>query len=188
MRTGCQYAFASRRCRRALCACLTLLPVAFCLARPTYAADIPLEYEIEAAYLFNFTKFVQWPSSAFASDTAPFNICIVGEDHLGKPLEAIVQGESVAGHKIVVERMQASFDKSCQVAFFDNPPPSADVPASGAGVLTVGLADAFLQRGGMIAFVLQDRRVRFDVSLKAASAGGLKLSSKMLSVARSVEQ
>lgn len=145
-----------------------------------------LEYQVKAAFLLNFTKFVEWPPGAFAVPDAPLRICIVGSDPFGRAIDQIVEGESVRGHKIVVQRIRTDRERSCQVIYFSN-----GTAASGSvtpAILTVGEGEEFLRQGGMIGFVIDNRRVRFDINLKAATDAGLKLSSKLLSVARSVEK
>ena len=148
-----------------------------------------LEYNVKAAYLLNFTKFVEWPPSAFADANAPLTICILGDDPFGRMIDQIVEGESVNRHRIVVERLRGDERKACHLIYFGNNVFSATM-LSGAGtaVLTVGEGDDFIHQGGVIAFVLDNRRVRFDINLKAAVSAGLKLSSKLLSVARYVEK
>lgn len=146
-----------------------------------------LEYEVKAAFLFNFTKFVQWPVTAFESAEAPFTICIVGDDPFGKTLDDIVQGESVNGHRITVQRLQADPQNACHLEYIaKNYSIPANALEAGSGVLTVGEGDDFVRHGGIVGFVVDDRRVRFDINLKAATNAELKLSSKLLAVARSV--
>ena len=159
------------------------------LAPTASASAASLEYEVKAAFILNFTKFVEWPASAFATPNAPFAICILGNDPFGRVVDQIVEGESVNGHKIVVERIQADSQKSCQVLYFGDPKPNpAVLNAASAGVLTIGEGSDFIHEGGIIGFVLDNRHVRFDINLKAATNADLKLSSKLLAVARSVEK
>jgi hypothetical protein len=146
----------------------------------------PLEYDVKAAFLLNFTKFIEWPPGAFATADAPLIICIVGDDPFGRAIDQIVEGESVNGHRIVIERVGTYQQKSCRVLYAGGKTPPPGTP--GLPVLTVGEGDDFIHQGGMIGFVLDNRRVRFDINLKAAANAGLKLSSKLLSVARSVEK
>ena len=163
-----------------------LLSCTFIPAVPSQAAS--LEYEVKAAFLFNFTKFVQWPPASAGAD-APFTICIVGDDPFGRALDDIVQGENVNGHRISVQRLQAGPQNSCQLEYIaKNYSIPANALEAGSGVLTVGEGDDFVRRGGIVGFVIDDRRVRFDISLKTATNAGLKLSSKLLAVARSVEK
>jgi len=153
------------------------------------AASASLEYDVKAAFLLNFTKFVDWPPSAFAASDAPLTICIVGDDPFGPAIDQLVEGEFVNRHRITVERIRTDQPKSCQVLFVGNNGtiPTA-ISAANPAVLTVGEGGDFLRQGGVIAFVIDNRRVRFDISLKAATNAGLKLSSKLLAVARSVEK
>lgn len=154
---------------------------------PNTSAETSLEFQVKAAFLFNFTKFVQWPVSAFSDANSPFVICIIGNDPFGRALDDIVEGESVNGHKIDVQRITDT-PQSCHVLYgAENVmPPWSTAPA--AGILTVGERESILAHGAVIGFVLDNGRVRFDISLKAAARQGLKLSSKLLSVARSVEK
>jgi hypothetical protein len=170
---------------------VSLLVVAFVsyVSAPTLSAASSLEYEVKAAYLLNFTKFVEWPPAAFPSADAPLTICLLGNDPFGRVIDQIIGGESVNGHKVAVERVRTDQSKSCHVVYVgNNGTMPATFTAPGSAVLTVGEGDDFIHQGGVIAFVVDDRHVRFDISLKAATNAGLKLSSKLLSVARSVER
>lgn len=159
--------------------------------RTSRAAAAPLEYQVKAAFLLNFTKFVEWPSSAFATPDSPLAICILGGDPFGGALDQIVEGEVVNGRKLVIKRLtHAPPPKTCQVLFAAKSEKDiANILAAvGPGVLTVGEGESFLRDGGIIAFVIEDRRVRFDIKETAAAHAGLKLSSKLMNVARFVEK
>lgn len=156
------------------------------LVEPPIARATSLEYEVKAAFLLNFTKFVQWPAEAAGNADSPFTVCVIGNDPFGRTLDDIVKDEAVGGHKIVVQRPQAE-QKTCQLEYFAEDS-SAPVATPRSGALTVGEGEKFLRQGGIIAFVLDEGRVRFDINLKAANNAGLKLSSKLLAVARSVER
>jgi len=164
---------------------LTLVPMA------RLEAAEPLEYKIKAAFLLNFTKFIEWPSSDFEGPNSPFTICILGKDPFGSVLDEIVAGEAVEGRKIVVQRIKrAPASKACQVLFaartgHDLNPLLHQLPA---GILTVGEDESFMHDGGMIAFVIENRRVRFIINQGLTEGSGLKLSSKLLSVARVVDR
>lgn len=155
------------------------------------AADQPSEYQVKAAFLLNFTKFVDWPEGAFADEHSPFTICVLGEDPFDGTLNQIVAGEAVGGRMIAVQRIGlAPAPKTCQVVFVAKP--AKETPkilgGLGPGVLTVGNGENFLRDGGMIAFILEARRVRFDINQKAAGNAMLAVSSRLLSVARSVQR
>jgi len=163
--------------------------LATCGSQLCRAADPPLEYQVKAAFLLNFAKFVEWPANAFAAPDAPISICILGDDPFGGVLDQIVEGESIDGRKIAVRRMKRpSASPACQIMFVSKSEKAFSASELGPGVLTVGEGEGFLAHGGVIAFVIEDRRVRFDVGKSAAEKAGLKLSSKLLRVARAVER
>ncbi len=145
-----------------------------------------LEYQVKAAFLLNFTKFIEWP----AEPGGAFDICIVGDDPFDGVLDQIVAGESYQGRRIVVRRVHRPPPASCQVVFVGKSEKDvgAFLAGLGRGVLTVGDSPDFLTDGGMIGFTLDKGRVRFDIKEPAASMAGLRLSSKLLSVARVVER
>lgn len=152
-------------------------------------ADNSLEYGVKAAFLLNFTKFVEWPSAAFEDPGSPVQICILGNDPFGRALDEVLAGEEVSGRKVVARRItRPPAAKTCQVLFLSAETKDAarsltEVPRD---VLTVGEGDRFLRDGGMITFVIDDHRVRFDINQTAAESAGLRLSAKLLTVARSV--
>ena len=156
-----------------------------------FAADARPEYEIKAAFLLNFTKFVEWPPAAFADSNSLFAICILGRDPFGRTLDDIVEGEVVDGRKLTVRRIsETPTRQTCQLVFFAESVRETRhvLSALGPGVLTVGDHENFIRDGGMIGFVIDNRRVRFDINESVAETAGLKLSSKLLNVARSVEK
>jgi hypothetical protein len=154
------------------------------------AADESLEYQVKAAFLLNFTKFVEWPQSAFEAADSPIAICILGDDPFGAALDRTVAGEVVGGRKLTIQRLKrAPAPKACQELFIRTDKEISRIPSGlGPGVLTVGEGESFLRDGGMIAFVIESRRVRFSINLSAAENAGLKLSSRLLSVAKSIEK
>jgi hypothetical protein len=157
-----------------------------------FAADDSLEYQVKAAFLLNFIKFIDWPESAFADQGSPVAICILGYDPFGHALDQVVEGETVNGRKVALQRIKRlPPSKSCQVLFIgksEKDTLKTILPELEPGVLTVGEGESFMRAGGMIAFVIENRRVRFDVNQAVAETAALKLSSKLLSVARSVKK
>ena len=165
--------------------------IAICLGGACEAADESLEYQVKSAFLLNFTKFVEWPASAFEAAESPIAICILGEDPFGTTLDQIVAGETVSNRKITVSRIKrVPAPKACQVIFVGRPEKEAAslLTSLDAGVLTVGEGESFIRDGGMIAFVIENRRVRFSANQGAAENAGLKISSRLLNVARSVKK
>jgi YfiR/HmsC-like len=143
------------------------------------------EYDVKAAFLLNFANFVEWAEPS--QPQKPFFICILGDDPFGGMLDELARGESMKGHPIQVRRVRR-FEESCQILFMSAAVrnPYATLSRVSPGVLTVGESPDFLREGGMINFVVEDRRVRFDVNLKAAERASVRLSSQLLGVARSV--
>ncbi len=159
---------------------------------PAPAAEEPIsEYQVKAAFLLNFTRFVDWPAAAFAQPDSPLAICVLGDDPFGGLLQQVVEGESVRGRNVEVLRIRkAPAPKTCHVLFISRSEKDVGAVLStvGPGVLTVSDRELFLREGGMIAFVVEDRRVRFDVSQRAALRASLAMSSRLLAVARSVQK
>jgi hypothetical protein len=161
------------------------------LALSSKAADEPLEYRVKAAFLLNFTKFIEWPASAFETPDSPIAVCILGEDPFGAALDEILAGEVVNGRKLSLRRLKRPpAPRSCQVLFVSRSEKESHpaLPNAGTGMLTVGEGEDFVREGGMIGFLIDNRRVRFDINQTAAENAGLKLSSKLLSVARSIKR
>ena len=178
--------------RRGAIPCLWSLAVwlACCVVAACYASPMDQqasEYEVKSAFLLNFIKFVEWPTAQAGLD-APFAICILGYDPFGRVLDRMVDGEIGGGRRVVVQRTSRPLPETCRVLFAGRDEKGLrDVLARPMpGVLTVGEGDAFLKEGGMIAFILENRRVRFDINQEAARRAGLRISSKLLSVARYV--
>jgi hypothetical protein len=171
-----------------------ILIVACCLALTTgtsaQSARAP-EYEVKAAFLFNFAKFVDWPAQAFAAPSAPLHICVLGRDPFGDALSRIVQGKFIAGRPIVRRQVESAAEaRACHILFLSLSDPASLKQAleqlRDAPVLTVGEDRNFLSLGGMINFVLEEERVRFEINLAAAERHHLRVSSKLLAVARVV--
>jgi hypothetical protein len=151
--------------------------------------DHTLEYRVKAAFLLNFTKFTEWPESAFGDPKSSLSICILGADPFGRILDQTLVGEVVNSRKVVVQRIQSAPPlKACQVLFVGKLEEdiAKTLATVGPGVLTVGEDRGFIRGGGMICFLIEAGRVRFDINQTAAETGGLKLSSKLLKVARQV--
>ena len=151
------------------------------------------EYQIKAAFLYNFTRFVEWPADVFNSPDTAMQICILGENPFGEDLDTLVHNKMVAGHALrVVQLRKAPQIKDCQILFIAAPAGSqtreALQRAQGLSVLTVGEVPGFASQGGIINFVLENERVRFEINDKAATEARLKISSKLLSLARSVTE
>jgi len=179
------------RAFRSPCVTLLLLMVSLCLGRPM-AAQAPLQppsqNDLEAVYLYNFAKFVRWPQG---NPGAAVNICVVARKEFVDDLTKVVAGESIGSRPLTVRVVERPEDEpSCNLLFMDF---SAKerlggllAGASGRPILTVSDIPGFLEKGGMIQFVVVNNRVRFAVDLRPAAQGGLSLSSELLKVAITV--
>ena len=144
-------------------------------------------YDVEAAYLYNFGKFVEWPAAAGAS-SQPFSICILGQDNFGEKLNNLIAGETMQGREVAARRLASIADAdNCQILFIgasETARLEKDLAVlETRPILTVSSLPSFLEHGGMIQFLLEDNRVRFAVNLPAARRTGLALSSELLKVA-----
>lgn len=149
------------------------------------------EYQVKAAFLYNFAKFVEWPPSSFSDASASLQICVFGRNPFGDALRNITSEKTVNGHKLEIREVSdLGHARSCHILFIASPTEARmkeTVEAlRGAVVLTVGDSKGFTGQGGMINFVLENDRVQFEVNRKAAKQAGLKISSKLLSVAKLV--
>ena len=146
------------------------------------------EYDLKAAFLFNFVKFVEWPPAAFAGDRTPLTICVYGDDPFGRTLDALVEGERAGERGLLVRRPDSLGGlEGCHVLFVSRSEKDrlGEVLAQvqGQPVLTVGDTDGFLRAGGAINFILEGSKVRFLIDQAAAERSGLKISSKLMRLA-----
>jgi len=149
------------------------------------------EHEVKAAFLFNFAKFVDWPA-AESEDAKPFRVCLLGDGVFGIELEKTLAGKTLHDRPVRVERVTAPEPaKGCQILFISSSQekslPTILASLKGSPTLTVGEMDRFADRGGMIGFVMENKRVRFDINQGSAQASGLKISSELLKLAKSVK-
>jgi len=156
-----------------------------------HAQDSASEYQVKAAYLFNFLKFVQWPADAFQDPLAPIVIGIMGDDPFGEALPQVVVGKTVQGRDLVIRKYHAGEDLRGSHILFISASEKKKLPQllaslHGSSVLTVADMDHFVESGGMIQLLIEDRRVRFAIDVGTASRARLKISSKLLSLARTV--
>jgi hypothetical protein len=176
---------AGRRGRGALFLLLALLA-----ALPGVAsAQTAPEYDVKAVFLYNFAKFVDWPPAAFP-DPNSLTICVLGDDPFGGSLQAVA-GEQVANHKLNVLRTDSiSKTAGCQILFISRSErerlPQILAAVKGSPVLTVGDTNGFVDRGVIINFVPEGSKVRFEINTEPADRAGIKISSKLLQLAKRV--
>jgi hypothetical protein len=148
----------------------------------------PTEYQIKAAFLFNFAKFVEWPPAAFAEATSPMVIGVLGENPFRDDLERTIQGKTINNRPLVIKEFRSPAEATnCHVLFISTSEkqrlPEILKSLHGTSVLTVGETDRFIETGGMINFVAEGNKIRFQINEVAAESAGLKISSKLLSLA-----
>ena len=151
-------------------------------------AQAPTEYQIKAAFLFNFAKFVQWPERAFAQASSPMVIGVLGDNPFHDDLARTVRDKAVDEHPLVVREFRSPAEATnCHILFICTSEkerlPGILGALKGTSVLTVGEMERFTELGGMINFVLQGTKTRFQINNEAAARAGLKISSKLLNLA-----
>jgi hypothetical protein len=154
------------------------------------------EYLIKAGFIYNFAKFVEWPSATFSQPDSPIVIGVLGTDPFGSVLDRIVEDKKIGARGFVVKRYKWGKDlkdlKDCKILFV-----SASEKAhideilqsvKGQPILTVGETPGFAERGGVIRFTVEDNRVRFEVNVDAAHQAELNISSRLLTLAKIIPQ
>lgn len=170
---------------------LVALWFAACVPADSAQAAPPAEYQLKAAFLFNFAKFIDWPPTSFESPGASFSICILGADPFGRAMDDLLLGKSVGSRDVsVVRRNDVTEVRRCQVVFVSSSEKSRTREIldglKGTNALVVGETDGFAVAGGAIQFAIEDDHVRFFINTDAADRAGLKVSSKLLSLAHVV--
>lgn len=182
-----------RACSRIWRAALTAMWVLTGLPIGRAQASKRPEYEVKAAYLFNFGNFVVWPPKSKDSMGDAFTICVLGQDPFGPTLDATVTGETIGGRKVVARRISRPQEAlNCRIVFVSSSEQGQlkEVVSSldKLSVLTVSDIPEFARRGGMVQFVLEQNRVRFEINLASAEYAGLTLSSQLLKIAARVRK
>jgi hypothetical protein len=143
------------------------------------------EYEIKAAFLYNFVRLVEWPAGA---STGSMRICIAGPHPIQERIEETVRGETMEGQPLTV-RSVLQPDTGCDVLFIPRRFAAAEEylrAVEGRPVLTVGESPDFIHQGGIVNFFLEGKRVRFEINPTAAMHASLRISSRLLQLARLV--
>jgi hypothetical protein len=155
-------------------------------------AQAPVEeYRVKAAFLFHFVQLVDWPPGALGEEKNPLTVCTVGKDSFQGDLETALQGKLIGTHPLHVEHLKPSQEiKNCRVVFISGSE-RAQVPVIIAAlkddaVLSVGESDDFIKEGGMIGFCVDNNKVRFEINVGAADRAKLKISSRLLLLAKNV--
>jgi hypothetical protein len=170
-----------------------MLSSVFLLSANLLASDTPsLEHQVKGAFLIKFGLFVEWPQARTDSGGyAPFVIGILGNDPFGSSFDEAVKKEKVGGRSVVVKRAATAEElRECQIVFISASETEGLVAAlsqlSTNGVLTVGESPGFARNGGMVGFIKEGGRVRFEINTVVTEKSGLKVSSKLLQVGKVV--
>lgn len=170
------------------------ITILVCIFALTYA-DLyasATEYQVKAAYLTHFLKFIQWPEQPTSSKVAA--ICILGEDPFGSDLNELIKGERINGRPVEVRRISRLEDTRACLILYVSPSERERIPslirtlrerpAPGKSTLLVGDTPDFAEIGGTIQFFTENGKIRFVINMDAAEAAGLKISSRMLALAK----
>jgi hypothetical protein len=172
-----------------LCLWIISIGMMMCVVRSDAEETKRSEYEVKAAFIYNFLKFVEWPDKAFATTGSSLNICIVGDDPFGNAIK-IYEGEKVRNKYIAIKNTPFQGIKNCHVVFISRSEaehlPHILKAIRGLHILSIGDTDTFEQEGVIINFSIVQQKVRFEIDVKAARRSGLSVSSKLLSLARTV--
>ena len=158
-------------------------------SNPGYGGEPALtKYQVEAVFLFNFAKYVDWPPAAFTNTTAPITIGVLGTNPFGDSLQHVAEGKTINGRPVIIKHLAADSDLAgCQILFISDSEASrmGEIldKAGALPILTVGEDEQFAQKSGMINFVLKEGKVRLEIDLGAAKKAGLTISSHLLAVA-----
>ena len=157
------------------------------------AADAqPTEYQLKAAFLYHFVQFVEWPPKAYAETNAPLVIGVLGDNPFGGEIQRTIQGKFLNNHPLLFQKFEslAGVTNNCHILFISSSEkkrfPEVFAALSGSSILTVGETDRFLESGGMISFVMEKTKIRFEINETAVKQAGLKMSYKLLSLASRV--
>lgn len=150
----------------------------------------PTEYEVKAAYIYNFAKYVEWPSGTLQDRSKTIHVCVIGDDPFGPSLTAL-NGKRVGEKSVRIRRNTSLHDlQGCEILFISDSEEErlAQIvkTINGTLVLTIGDSEGFAGRGVMINFYLENNKVRFEINPKAALHAGLRISSNLLRIARIV--
>jgi len=149
------------------------------------------EYEIKGAFLYNFAKFVEWPPNAFEKNADSFVIGILGHDPFGSTLDEILDGKTIQDKKLVLRRLNHIEEAAACNVLFISASKQSELPIILASlnqypVLTVSDMPGFIEHGGVVGLSVENKKVRFGINVKAADSTGLKVSSQLLKLAKTI--
>lgn len=184
---------SSRADRLARWAAVALVWVFVWVPTTQVQGSTPTEYEVKAAYLYNFGRFVEWPPKSTPAGDTSFPICVLGHDPFGNTLDAALAGETIDGRTLIAKRILKPQDaENCRILFISSSEEGqlTEILATldRSAVLTVSDIPQFVSRGGIIQFNLVENRVRFEINLTSAERAGLTMSSQLLKLATRVRK
>ncbi len=182
--------FAKKAARKASARCgiVLLLLLTISVGFSAAAQQTPTEYQIKAAFLFNFAKFVEWPPESFRDTNSPIIIGVLGKNVFGNDLEKTIRDKTVNNRHFEFRQFDTTKEAAhCHILFI-SPSIKDSLPKilsdfHNASILTVSETDHFLEAGGMINFTIEDNKIRFQINDEAAKKAGLRISAKLLSLA-----
>jgi hypothetical protein len=180
-----------RSARSRIQACTVAL-LALAGAVPTRPQAAPsVEYQVKAAFLLNFAKFVEWPQDAFQTDKTPITLCVFRHDPFGSALDEIIREKAINNRELLARRVNDLPElKTCQLVFVsgreEKQLPEILNSLKGASALVVGEGEDFAERGGAVQFFLENNKLRFAINVDAIQRARLQASSKLLALARIV--
>jgi len=154
-------------------------------------AEVSKEYRIKAAFLYNFTKFVEWPAACFPNESSPIIIGVFGQNPFGDELEKIVQGRTVNHHPIVVNLIATAAAAATVHLLFVPAGEETRLPATAwrsAAIVAVGESESFAAGGGTITFTREGDKIRFEINIAAAERSGLRISAQLQKLANAVRR
>lgn len=160
------------------------------LATPRVRAEAPpREHQVKAAFIYNFVQFTQWPAKGFEKSDSPIVIGVMGQTLVKDALAQLIKDKTVQGRPLQLKALEnAASTQGCHVLFVGSEHRGQLVEilekAAHQGMLTVGDVEPFTRAGGMIRLFLEEKKVRFEIRPKMAERAGLKISSKLLKLAR----
>ena len=156
------------------------------------SAQSSLEYNVKAALLLNFARFIEWPEGAFGNPRAPVEMCVFTPNPFGDALDRALRGESVGTRPLSARDVRSPSETTgCHLLFIPAGTESRAIGMlrqAGPHTVTVGESPRFETMGGAVTFVLEGGRVRFNVNLRPVEARGVRISARMLHLASRVDR
>jgi hypothetical protein len=155
--------------------------------------SVSREYQLKAAFLLNFARFVEWPEKSFLTTDSPIIIGILGNSPFDTYLEEIISDEKIKEHPVIVHYYKSTEEiKICHILFINLTETKLQKQAltylKGRSILTVSDASQFLKSGGIIKFFTRDNKIKLQINLEATKTSNLVISSRLLKLAEIFNQ